>query len=180
MERGSYCYFCGTQLVLEFSDSLGGCYGCPSCPPITHWRWNEDTEFLQLYVIGDQCPYCDLKITESGGEIRPKKKRPPIDVYAVPAQPAVSLAQPREVQPNIDAYVIKPKAAKKPGKPVTVDEVWWASVVEWCRTNNGHDVRNHHNCSKELARMQSKNEHTVVWHNRDHIPGSRELVTSRA
>ena len=183
MERGAYCHFCGTQLALEFSDPLGGCYGCPSCPPSTHWRWNEDTEFLQLYVVGDQCPYCDLKITESGLKLRPQKKRVHADADAVKAQPVASevqptQVQPREVQPGIDSVVIKPQNGKKPGKPVTVDEVWWASVVEWCRANNGHDVRNHHNCSKELARMQSKGEFPVVWHNRDHIPGTRELVAS--
>jgi hypothetical protein len=73
---------------------------------------------------------------------------------------------------------IEPPAqqSKKPGKPVTVDDVLWASVVEWCRAHNGHDTRKPHNCSKELARLQSKGESVVVWHNRDRIPGTGGLI----
>ena len=159
MERGSYCYFCGTQLTREFSDSLGSCYGCATCPPSNHWRWNEDTEFLQLYVAGERCPYCDLKILESTAVVQTQPKE-------------------YEIKPQLEEYEIKPQRNKKPGKPVTIDGVWWASVVEWCRANNGHDIRNHHNCSKELARMQIKGEAVVLWHNRDRIPGTRELITS--
>jgi hypothetical protein len=153
MERGSFCYFCGTQLVRVAEGPDGSCYECFKCPPVTHWRWNEDTEFLQLYVAGERCPYCGQQMPQSRQEEHP---------------------QPR-------GYDLKPqrsKRDKKGGKPVTVDGAWWASVVEWCRANNGHDTRNHHNCSKELARMQAKGEAVVVWHDRDHIPGSRDLIAS--
>ena len=153
MERGSYCYFCGTQLVRVSEGPEGSCYECFNCPPVTHWRWNEDTEFLQLYVAGERCPYCGQQM--------------PLSV--------------QEGQPRSNGHSLKPqqiKKDKKAGKPVTVDGVWWASVVEWCRANNGHDTRKPHNCSKELARMQAKGEAVVVWHDRDRIPGTRELITS--
>jgi hypothetical protein len=153
MERGSFCYFCGTQLVRVAEGPEGSCYECFNCPPVTHWRWNEDTEFLQLYVAGERCPYCGQQMTQSRQEGQLKPRR----------------------------YDLKPqrsKKDKKAGKPVTVDDVWWASVVEWCRANNGHDTRNHHNCSKELARLQAKGEAVVLWHDRDHIPGTRDLIAS--
>ena len=50
MKRGAHCYFCGTKLIRLDGDALGCCYECDKSPPVTHWRWNEDTEFLQLYV----------------------------------------------------------------------------------------------------------------------------------
>ena len=166
MERGSFCYFCGSQLTPVSADGEGGCYECPGCPPVTHWRWNEDTEFLQLYVAGEQCPFCDKQIPELE--------------YA---EPVVSMAAPVSAAPVAQA---RPEAEefetgqqrKKSGKPVTVDGVWWASVVEWCRVYNDHETRNHHNCSKELARMQLRGETEVVWHNRDRIPGTQEPVGS--
>lgn len=218
MERGSYCYFCGTQLVNVESDPFGACYECFKCPPVTHWRWNEDTEFLQLYVAGETCPYCNLQVPDSESEARtpvvrhtpaaPAPIAPPPVIEAAPieapapapapaAHPLVANAAPSEaaapVAPPPVVEVAPPKApvavrqpqesaetkaqpAKKPGKPVTVDEVLWGSVVEWCRANNGHDTRNHHNCSKELARMQAKGEAEVVWHNRDRVPGTGELI----
>ena len=152
MERGSFCYFCGAQLTPVTTDAEGGCYECFSCPPVTHWRWNEDTEFLQLYVAGERCPFCSKQIPEAALEV----KSPVVDVE----------------------FESKPPQRKKSGKPVTVDGVWWASVVEWCRVYNGHDTRNHHNCSKELARMQAKGDAAVVWHNRDRIPGTVDAVPS--
>ena len=158
MERGSFCYFCGAQLTPVTTDAEGGCYECFSCPPVTHWRWNEDTEFLQLYVAGERCPFCSKQIPE-------------------PAL-MVGWAGGTEASPPVAEFDAKPPQRRKSGKPVTVDGIWWASVVEWCRVYNGHDTRNHHNCSKELARMQSKGEATVVWHNRDRIPGTQEMIAS--
>lgn len=153
MERGSYCYFCGSQLVRVAEGPEGSCYECFNCPPVTHWRWNEDTEFLQLYVAGEKCPYCGQQMPQSSQEDTRRSNE----------------------------YVFKPpqsKRDKKGGKPVTVDDTWWASVVEWCRAKNGHDTRKHHNCSKELARMQARGDAVVVWHERDHIPGTRDLIGS--
>ena len=187
MERGSYCYFCGTQLVRVEDDPFGGCYECFKCPPVTHWRWNEDTEFLQLYVAGERCPYCHLQVPDGNSEARtPVQQRAPA---AMPAQPeaAALVAPAAAASPNsakAAASVIESpepvepanQPTRKPGKPVTVDDVLWASVVEWCRAHNGHEARKPHNCSKELARMQSRGESVVVWHNRDRVPGTGELI----
>ena len=192
MERGSYCYFCGTQLVRVENDPFGGCYECFKCPPVTHWRWNEDTEFLQLYVAGERCPYCNLQVPDSESEARTHTERPvsvtptsrsgvaTVEATASAPPGSVAKSDPLEapVSPSTPQASVGSKAqpSKKPGKPVTVDGVLWGSVVEWCRANNGHDTRNHHNCSKELARMQAKGDAVVVWHNRDRIPGTGELI----
>jgi hypothetical protein len=200
MERGSHCYFCGTQLVRVENDPFGGCYECFNCPPVTHWRWNEDTEFLQLYVAGERCPYCHLQVPDGDTEARtPAEKSTPVasTPAARPAQPETSAPAappvaaspiPTETPAESPAETTAPdpestesvdstaQSTRKPGKPVTVDDVLWASVVEWCRANNGHDTRKPHNCSKELARRQSRGETEVVWHNRDRIPGTGELI----
>lgn len=192
MERGSYCYFCGTQLVRVENDPFGGCYECFKCPPVTHWRWNEDTEFLQLYVAGERCPYCNLQVPDSETEARTPTVRSSSNTPAPPSS-AVTAKATASVAPgpvnNSDplgttvssstpqtSVESKAQPSKKPGKPVTVNGILWGSVVEWCRANNGHDTRNHHNCSKELARMQAKGDLVVVWHNRDRIPGTGELI----
>ena len=166
MERGSFCYFCGSRLSTVSADGEGGCYECPGCPPVTHWRWNEDTEFLQLYVAGERCPFCDKQIPE-----------PDVAEAPVPVRPSVSPVSAAPANLPVEHFETR-QQRKKSGKPVTVDGVWWASVVEWCRVYNGHETRNHHNCSKELARMQLKGEKEVVWHNRDRIPGTREPAGS--
>ncbi|MDA0734272.1 MAG: hypothetical protein O2909_07460 [Chloroflexi bacterium] len=188
MERGSYCYFCGTQLVKVENDPFGTCYECFKCPPVTHWRWNEDTEFLQLYVAGERCPYCHLQVPDADSDARtPAERQAPVApapvATPVPSKAPASAAPTPAATPapsDAPASVGEPEPtaqqAKKPGKPVTVDDVLWGSVVEWCRANNDHDTRNHHNCSKELARMQAKGDLVVVWHNRDRIPGTGELI----
>ncbi len=163
MKRGAHCYFCGTKLSRMNGDELGSCYECDKCPPVTHWRWNEDTEFLQLYVAGERCPYCGLQVPEST-EVSADLKE---------------LTQIRTEEPK--AISTTTKSVRKTGKPVTVNDVWWGSVVEWCRAHNDHDARggySYHNCSKELARMQSKGELDVIWHNRDRIPGTKELIAT--
>ena len=163
MKRGAYCYFCGTKLTRMDGDPLGACYECDKCPPVTHWRWNEDTEFLQLYVAGERCPYCDLQIPQSPDVSSDLKELTRVEPEAIKSAPTAS------------------KTTRKTGKPVTVNGVWWGSVVEWCRSHNDHDARggySYHNCSKELARMQSKGELDVVWHNRDRIPGTKELIAT--
>jgi len=163
MKRGAHCYFCGTNLTRMVGDPLGACYECDKCPPVTHWRWNEDTEFLQLYVAGERCPYCDLQVPQS-------------------TEVASNLKELTRVEPAVTESVpLTSKSTRKTGKPVTVNGVWWGSVVEWCRSHNDHDARggySYHNCSKELARMQAKGESDVVWHNRDRIPGTKELISS--
>ena len=164
MERGSFCYFCGTELTPVDQDADGACFECHTCPPVTHWRWNEDTEFLQLYVAGERCPYCGTVIPQVAVEMPPPVREP--EPVAAVSEPESESAEPVAGQ------------RRQGGKPVTVDDVWWASVVQWCRANNGHDTRKPHNCSKELARLQSRGEAEVVWHNRDRIPGSRELTPS--
>ena len=163
MKRGAHCYFCGTKLTRMDGDPLGACYECDKCPPVTHWRWNEDTEFLQLYVAGERCPYCDLQIPQSPDVSSDLKELTRVEPEAIKSAPTAS------------------KTTRKTGKPVTVNGVWWGSVVEWCRSHNDHDARggySYHNCSKELARMQSKGELDVVWHNRDRIPGTKELIAT--
>ena len=167
MERGSFCYFCGTELFMVANDDDGTCFECGNCPPVTHWRWNDDTEFLQLYVAGERCPYCGTVIPESTVESPVE-----VAVAAAPAAPAAPVPAPEELDAAQTAQ------RRQGGKPVTVNNVWWESVVKWCRANNSHDTRKHHNCSKELARMQSRGEADVVWHNRDRIPGTRELLPS--
>ena len=97
MERGSYCYFCGTQLVRVENDPFGDCYECFKCPPVTHWRWNEDTELLQLYVAGERCPYCNLQVPDSESEAqtpteRPASVTPAPRSDAVPAEATASAA----------------------------------------------------------------------------------------
>ena len=167
MERGSFCYFCGTELIAVDDDADGACFECEACPPVTHWRWNEDTEFLQLYVAGERCPYCGTYIPESIIEETPPVRLP---------EPVMAAAsQPEPAPPSANGST---GPRRQGGKPVTVDGVWWDSVVQWCRAHNGHDLRKPHNCSKELARMQTRGEVEVVWHNRDRIPGSGELITS--
>ena len=68
MERGSFCYFCGTGLSRLGGDDDGACFECPGVSDRTpHWRWNEDTEMLQLYVAGEKCPYCGTVIPGNRG-----------------------------------------------------------------------------------------------------------------
>ena len=61
---GRFVTFCGTGLVRVGGDDEGTCFECFTCPPVTHWRWNDDTEFLQLYVAGERCPFCGATIPD--------------------------------------------------------------------------------------------------------------------
>ena len=168
MERGSFCYFCGTDLVRVGGDDEGTCFECFTCPPVTHWRWNDDTEFLQLYVAGERCPYCGATIPDD--ELEQADPIPaPVKVEIPPAAAPVPERAEAETVPAGGQR-------RQGGKPVTVNDVWWESVVQWCRSENGHETRNHHNCSKDLARMQQRGDAEVVWHNRDRIPGGGELI----
>ncbi len=171
MERGSFCYFCGTDLVRVGGDDEGTCFECYACPPVTHWRWNGDTEFLQLYVAGERCPYCGVVIPENEPD-------EPVAVAAAVRVEIPAAAPVPERAAAVPAAVPSGGQRRQGGKPVTVNDVWWESVVQWCRAEKGHDTRNHHNCSKDLARMQARGEAEVVWHNRDRIPGTRELSAS--
>lgn len=165
MKRGSFCYFCGTGLSRLGGDDDGACFECLACSPTPHWRWNEDTEMLQLYVAGEKCPYCGKVIPETE-DVQPTAVT--IEIPPPPPVPERAEAAPAPAG----------RQRRQGGKPVTVNNVWWESVVQWCRAENGHDTRNHHNCSKDLARMQQRGEAEVVWHNRDRIPGSGELIAS--
>ena len=123
-------------------------------------------KFLQLYVAGERCPFCGATIPDD--ELaQPDPILAPVKVEIPPAAPPVP--ERAEAVPRKWAATAGRQAGDGKRRLVGVG----GAVVPG---RNGHNTRNHHNCSKDLARMQQRGDAEVVWHNRDRIPGGGELI----